>query len=154
CPRPAKASSHNRERKRAANEETSMTLIPCPSCRRHVRAGDSSCPFCTSALPADHASRAVPSATTRLGRSALFAFAVSVSACGGSTEGEPTTTDTGTSKTDTGTSKTDTGSASDTSVDDTGGPVAAYGAPADTGTMDDDGGPAPLYGLPPSDSGS
>lgn len=134
-------------------------LIPCPACRRHVRA-EAACPFCKSALPSDV--RAVPSSSTRLGRGALFAFAVSVAACGGSTESDPptTTTDTGAAKSDTGTT-TDTGGGSDTSVDDTGGPVAAYGAPADTGVVDtgpadtgpkDDGGPAPAYGLPPSDA--
>jgi hypothetical protein len=140
-----------------------MSLIPCPTCRRHVRVGDATCPFCASALPHDHASRAVPSASTRLGRSALFAFAVSVSACGASTESEPVVTDTGTTKGDTGTTNGDTGNAADTLVNDTGGPVAAYGAPADTGPVDtgspdtgttDDGGPAPLYGLPPPDGGA
>lgn len=130
-------------------------LIPCPSCRRHVR-GAAACPFCHAALPSEI--RAVPSSTTRLGRGALFAFAVSVTACGGSTESEvPTVTDTGGKATDTGTTTSDT-----RVVDDTGGPVAAYGAPADTGVadtgitkdtaMDDDGGPAPAYGLPPSDA--
>lgn len=134
-----------------------MPLIPCPSCHRHVRAGDASCPFCSTALP--ESARPVPSASTRLGRGALFAFAVSVAACGGSTETE-TTTDGGT---DTGAAK-DTGTTSDTSVaTDTGGPVAAYGAPPDTGVADtgsskdtgvtDTGGPAPAYGLPPADGG-
>lgn len=143
-----------------------MSFIPCPSCRRHVRSGDSACPFCASALPSDHASRAIPRPTARLGRGALFAFAVSVTACGSSTEGDPITADTGTT-TDTGSTKADTGSAADTLVNDTGGPVAAYGGPpidsgvADTGAKqdtstppDEDGGPAPLYGLPPPDSGS
>lgn len=129
-------------------------LIPCPSCRRHVR-GAVACPFCKTALPGDL--RAVPASSTRLGRSALFAFAVTVSACGGSTETEPpTVTDTGAKAGDTGTTPGDTAV-----VDDTGGPVAAYGAPADTGTADtgttdtgpkDDGGPAPAYGLPPGDA--
>lgn len=131
-----------------------MSLIPCPTCRRHIRGGTETCPFCATALPNDHLSRATPSSSSRLGRSALFAFAVSVSACGASTEGEPIT-DTGTAKTDTGTS--DTATKSDGLVDDTGGPVAAYGGPPDTGSpdtgsADDDGGPAPAYGLPPPDS--
>jgi len=135
-----------------------MPLIPCPSCRRHVRAGDESCPFCASAMPAD--ARAVPALNGRLGRGALFAFAVSVAACGGSTESD-TTTDSG-AATDSG--ATDTGTAKDTAVEDTGGPVAAYGGPPDTGLIDtgttdagadvrDSGGPAPAYGLPPSDGG-
>ncbi len=134
-------------------------LIPCPSCRRHVRGADA-CPFCHAALPSNL--RAVPASSKRLGRGALFAFAVSVTACGGSTESEaPTVTDTGAKPTDTGTTTTDS-----MTVDDTGGPVAAYGGPPDTGavdsstttdsatkdTRDDDGGPAPAYGLPPSDA--
>ena len=133
-------------------------MIPCPSCRRHVKAAGA-CPFCHAALPAD--ARAVPAASTRLARGALFAFAVSAAACGGSTESDPKTV-TG----DTGTAKADTGTTTDSMVDDTGGTVAAYGAPADTGTVDtgstkdsstkdvlDDGGPAPAYGLPPMDGG-
>lgn len=135
-----------------------MPFVPCPSCRRHVRAGDSSCPFCAASLAS--AGQPVPAASTRLGRGALFAFAVSVAACGGSTETE--TKDTGVA-TDTGGpapaygAPVDTGVA-DTGVTDTGGAVAAYGAPpdtgvADTGTPTDDGGPAPAYGLPPSDGG-
>jgi len=130
-----------------------MPFIPCPSCRRHVRGSDTTCPFCATALPSDHASRAVPSTTTRLGRGALFAFAVSVSACGASTEGEPIT--------DTGLKSDAVGA--DTSVTDTGNPVAAYGGPpidsavpdtskADTG-IEDDGAPAAAYGLPPMDGG-
>lgn len=131
-------------------------MIPCPSCRRHVRAA-AACPFCSASLPVEL--RAVPQTSTRLGRGALFAFAVSVAACGGSTESDKTVTDTGASSGDTGT-PTDTAM-----VDDTGGPVAAYGGPPDTGSADtgtasdsaadtfkDDGGPAPAYGLPPSDA--
>lgn len=131
-------------------------MIPCPSCRRHVRAA-ATCPFCASALPVEM--RAVPASSTRLGRGALFAFAISAAACGGSTESDKTISDTGASSTDTGTKP------SDTSVDDTGGPVAAYGGPPDTGVTDtgtssdtgadtrDSGGPAPAYGLPPMDGG-
>src|SRR5688572_6284608 len=115
-----------------------MSFIPCPSCRRHVRGGESACPFCATALPTDHASRAIPTSSSRLGRGALFAFAVSVSACSSSTD-------------------------ADTVVTDTGGPVAAYGGPpidsavpdtskADTG-IEDDGAPAAAYGLPPADTG-
>jgi hypothetical protein len=44
-----------------------MSLRPCPGCTRHVRASESACPFCASALPAcderpvDEASTARPS---------------------------------------------------------------------------------------------
>jgi hypothetical protein len=29
-----------------------MSLRPCPGCTRHVRANESTCPFCAAALPA------------------------------------------------------------------------------------------------------
>jgi hypothetical protein len=59
-----------------------MTLVPCPSCARHVRAGEGACPFCSSALPVDLAARAVPAATRRLSRVAAFGFAAAVAALG------------------------------------------------------------------------
>ena len=58
-------------------------LRPCPSCARHVRADEATCPFCDAELPApeprafDHARAA--------GRAAVVfatAAAISVSACG------------------------------------------------------------------------
>jgi hypothetical protein len=150
-----------------------MSFVPCPSCRRHVRAGDAACPFCGAAGAAEPA--VAPSASVpgqRLSRGAMFAFAVSVAACSSSgDDGNPglmyggppidaSTLDTG---------------AADGGLD-SGNPAPAYGAPADTGTPDaskpdtgnadtggasdvgadtsDTGGPAPLYGLPPpSDAG-
>src|SRR4051812_45810637 len=125
-----------------------MAFLPCPSCKRHVRAGDEACPFCASSMPADVRVAAAP--TRRLGRSALFAFAVGVAGCsseGGVVPvyGAPAPTDTG--------AKLD-------AEDDPGGGMALYGAPADTGAPDtgtksdggddvmDSGGPAPAYRLP------
>ncbi len=103
-----------------------------------MRVGDVACPFCASVLPSDV--RAVPGATTRLGRGALFAFAVGVAGCASSTD-TPTPSDGG--------AKTD-------GATDTGGGMALYGAPADafppadTGTdTNDTGAPASAYGLPP-----
>lgn len=142
-----------------------MSFQPCTACRRHVRAGDETCPFCGAAAPAP---RVAVSPTSRLTRGALFAFATTVAACGGSetTEGS---TDTGTvSDGSTSDGATDSSAVKDDGIDtaDTGGPVAAYGGPPDTGakadtTPDttstdtgkdgaatDDGGPAPLYGSP------
>ena len=50
-------------------------LTPCPSCNRHVRAGDSICPFCRSAVVSAAPARAASPAGVRgrLGRAALFA---------------------------------------------------------------------------------
>ncbi|MGZ3423578.1 MAG: hypothetical protein ACXWUG_06460 [Polyangiales bacterium] len=132
-----------------------MAFVPCPSCKRHVRSGDEACPFCASSMPGD--ARAIPALANgrRLGRSALFAFAVGVAGCSSSSDGGGTTTDSGTA---------DTGSKADAADEDTGGGMALYGAPADTGTPDtgsktdagddvnDTGGAAPAYGLP-ADSG-
>ena len=137
-----------------------MSFLPCLECRRHVRAGDRLCPFCGADAPAP---RAAVSPTTRLTRGALFAFATSVAACGG-TETPETTTDTGAVSDGTADSVTDTGAAKDDGIDtaDTGGPVAAYDSPPDTGlkpdtatdtapdgTATDSGGGTPLYGSPP-----
>lgn len=109
-----------------------MSLLPCPSCARHVRRSENGCPFCGASLAlAIEPSRPMP--TQRLGRAATFAFgaamATSVAACGTTTT--PTTTDTGTAEQD-------------------GGVAPAYGAPSDAGS---DAGMLAMYGGPPSDSG-
>lgn len=70
-------------------------LVPCPSCARHVRQSEASCPFCAVELALGHVSSpAVP--RVRLGRAATFAFgaslvgATSLVACGGESEtGKP-----------------------------------------------------------------
>ena len=52
-------------------------LEPCSGCSRHVRVGESTCPFCGQALALESLPpRAVPS--KRLGRAATFAFGASV----------------------------------------------------------------------------
>ena len=151
------------------------SLVPCPSCHRHVRSSESACPFCQGALPSDLGARAVPGTTQRLSRAAAFTFAATLAATGCSSDTSPadasTVTDTGAttdtggatdtgSPTDRGTA-TDTGTAADTGTD--AGMLAMYGGPpadsgVDAGTPDDHGGIAPLYGLPadagPSDSGA
>jgi hypothetical protein len=56
-----------------------MSLHPCPSCGRHVRRSESSCPFCSVALAFDGVpERGVPAA--RLGRAATFAFGAAATA--------------------------------------------------------------------------
>ena len=49
-----------------------MTLVPCNTCRRHVRLDEASCPFCGGAVPAAIASP--ETSTPRLGRAALAAL--------------------------------------------------------------------------------
>ena len=121
-------------------------LVPCPSCRRHVRSTEQSCPFCASALPDDLAARANPApANRRIHRSVLFAAgavasAVAIGACSSSSSGTPTP-------------PTDSATTSDAIADD-GTPAVMYGpAPFDT-APDDDGAPMPKYGGPPVDSGA
>ena len=131
-------------------------LVPCHSCRRHVRAGESGCPFCHAALPADHASRAAPDTNKRLARASAFLFATSltIAGCSGTATDEPKKV------------ATDAGpDAKDNGADDTGGDHPFYGAvPIDTGTdetgdapsdakdagvKDTGGGGGALYGAPP-----
>lgn len=146
-------------------------LVPCPSCRRHVRVAESACPFCRSALPSTLANSAVPAATQRLTRAAAFAFTATLALTGCSDTTTPTdatpadvTTDNATptdnnTPTDNATPTdnnvpTDRPTPTDTSfVDmlDTGGPVAAYGGPPDAGRFDsgpDDASIGPIYGAP------
>jgi hypothetical protein len=57
-------------------------LVPCPSCARHIATRETCCPFCTSALPADLESRAIPGTNRRLSRAAMFTFATTVTILG------------------------------------------------------------------------
>src|SRR5882724_5355262 len=69
-------------------------LIPCPSCSRHVRKHEASCPFCNVGLSLTHLPvHQLPRA--RLSRAATFAFgatllsASALAGCGGeSTQGK------------------------------------------------------------------
>jgi len=127
-----------------------MSLVPCPSCNRHIRTGEHACPFCGSAISASIAAKAIPGATQRLSRAAAFAFTATLAMthCGPGT----------------------TPPAADAAADADGGVAPLYGAPADAtpdtaptpdATADaarDDGGPVPLYGAPadvtvPQDNG-
>lgn len=150
----------------------SASLVPCPSCARHVRVTDARCPFCTSALPASLAQRAVPNTTQRLSRAAAFAFTASLAVAGCSSSPTPGT-DASTSdsvSTDRGNgteaavpsdvvSATDTPVATDSGApQDNGGAMPLYGAPADVvippADVQDAGAVAPLYGGPPVDAGA
>jgi hypothetical protein len=48
-------------------------LAPCPSCKRHVRVGVASCPFCATTLSALRARNSLPRALTR---AAIFSAAL------------------------------------------------------------------------------
>lgn len=149
----------------------SASLVPCPSCARHVRVTDARCPFCASALPNSLAQRAVPNTTQRLSRAAAFAFTASLTVAGCSSSPTPGTdastsdavsTDRGNvvdavTPSDAGTS-TDTPAVTDNGApQDNGGAMPLYGAPADVPAVptdvQDGGAVAPLYGGPPVDAG-
>ena len=103
-------------------------LAPCPACNRHVRAAETSCPFCDAAQPDRTLDGDPRLPRKRLGRAALMtagaALLGAAEACGDSLQGNDASTNTDT--------------AADTSGVDDGGPVALYGAPA------------PEYGAPPA----
>ncbi|HEY3820527.1 MAG TPA: hypothetical protein VGL81_25350 [Polyangiaceae bacterium] len=67
----------------------SQSLVPCPSCARHLRAGGATCPFCDAALPAGFgaSARAIGPRGRPASRAAmLFAAAALAASCGGTTE--------------------------------------------------------------------
>jgi hypothetical protein len=102
-----------------------MKLRDCPSCERHIRIDEASCPFCASALPqAFREPPAPPRAPDRLKRAVLVGAAAAVTACSDAVTpvyGAPSD-----ASVQSDTSSTD--GAPDTSV----GPV--YGLPADGGS--------------------
>jgi hypothetical protein len=69
-----------------------MSFCPCPRCKRHVRAGESACPFCNAALPADFgpAPRVVAPVTGPFARAAILFMGAATTACSsGSAEPVP-----------------------------------------------------------------
>lgn len=123
-------------------------LVPCPSCKRHVRASEDHCPFCSADLKQPGLLRAsAPSAASpgRLTRAAAFVFGASltVAACGTDETGGGSSSSSG----------GDAGSAADSGPDDDGGVIALYGDPAPDGGPDDGGSGMPKYGAPPPPDG-
>lgn len=125
-----------------------MSLAPCPSCARHVKTSEKSCPFCKSALPESLADSAIPGATHRLGRAAAFAFTASLTVAGCSAGIAPVGGDGGSG---------DEGGAGDSGSNDS-STVFDSAPKKDGSTPQDDGGVqppygAPAYGAPAVDSG-
>lgn len=121
-----------------------MSLQPCPTCARHVRATESACPFCGAAIELAITPR-TPS--ERLGRAALFAFgaamATNVAACSTST----------TQQIDSGTPDDANNALVDAGPPDTGHPDSGffppYGTPPPQDAGTDTGGLIAAYGAPP-----
>jgi hypothetical protein len=120
------------------------TLVPCPTCNRHVLAAEPACPFCAAALPTNLADSAIPSAPMRLSRAAAFVFGASVAIAGCSSD--ETGGGSGGS-TGGGSNQGSTNASSSTGPADDGGVMALYGVPSDGGP-DDDGGGMAEYGAP------
>lgn len=138
-------------------------LVVCPSCNRHLRRSEITCPFCDADVGdamANAAPRPIP--VERLGRTAIFAFAAAnlgVAACGGVVETPaPVPVD----------GSVNTGGAAGAGGAGNGGFIAQphYGAPppptggfgnggASTGGTTGSGGYVivPPYGVPPPPSG-
>lgn len=114
-------------------------FVVCPSCSRHVRENESSCPFCAQAIPAGIVP--VPHGPHRryVGKNATALAIIAMAAgCGGTTSEEPAA--------DTGVvvdAAKDTAFSVDSAMPDT-GPFDT-GAKVDTGYDADDGGPVPIY---------
>jgi len=108
-------------------------LRPCPACDRHVRAHETTCPFCDGPLGVDVSTPILPG--TRVSRAARMAFgaAVSASLVAGCGNTKPASSGGGEVTADAGEA---------TPTADAGVPEAA--PPVDYG-------PAKPYGAPPAD---
>jgi hypothetical protein len=66
-----------------------QSLAPCPSCSRHVRVVDRSCPFCDQPFDAPRTARVVDSSNGRVGRAAVLFLGAALAACGGAGAAAP-----------------------------------------------------------------
>lgn len=114
-----------------------MSLAPCPSCSRHVKTTDASCPFCKTAL-AEQTVAQVPIVKHRMTRAAAYAFGASLVVAGCSSG----TVFTGADGGDEGGTDVDSGRDSGVKKD----------GPSDEGNIQPPYG-APAYGAVPIDSG-
>ncbi len=64
-----------------------MHFVPCPSCARHVKSSEATCPFCSATLSGQTISR-TPAARRRLERLAAFTFAASIAVTGCAVAGD------------------------------------------------------------------
>ena len=141
-----------------------MALHLCPSCARHVRTNESSCPFCATALEAssDAPKNVAPLARGLTRAAILFAGATTIAGCGGETSGSSGASSSGASSSGSSGATSSSGASSSSSSGAT-STVAVYGpAPIDAGIDDVDSGlqkkdsgvgPAPSYGPAPINDG-
>lgn len=147
-----------------------MAFAPCPSCRRHVRLEEPTCPFCAGAL-GEGALIATPDASSRMTRARWFVFATTVSvsaatlACPSGSGGnappygipprpEPTELDSGpTEQPETSAiapPATIEPPAASTTTTPTTAPTFPATAPTTKPTYPGPGGPVAMYGAPPT----
>ena len=128
-------------------------LVPCPACRRHIRAVETTCPFCSRAVSQASAQAVRPAMTGRLSRAALVALGTTLAGCSATTSSVD-----GSMSPDTPLADARTGT--DVQPDLTnccppyGHPI--FDASTDTGSVDtgvDAGNIAPPYGIAPTDAG-
>jgi hypothetical protein len=139
-------------------------LVPCPSCERHLRASETTCPFCGSAV--DLSGLPPPALPNRrLSRAALVAFGATIAAgvaatsCGGDTD-EPDKGGSGGSAAGgggaggSGGNGSGGGSTGGNAGSSTGGSSgSSTGGSSGSGTGGDGGSVGPVYGIP-VDAGS
>lgn len=145
------------------------SLHPCPSCSRHVRATETSCPFCGADVPQAVAKTTFVNAPRMTRAAILFASATTIAACGGKEADDinkVSQDDAGGSGGGGGASSSSTSSSGSSGTSGTSGtPVPMYG-PAVIDAGDDggkdrdrdggvkrDGGVVALYGPAPVDAG-
>jgi hypothetical protein len=143
----------------------SSPLLICPSCERHVRIVDSSCPFCGLGLSeAMRASLALKGPGRRLGRAAFYAFSMGTMTFAAACSSSSTMGGEGDAGTD---SKTDAcvcppygqpaygapGDARALDVHPSDGTTTDVVSDAESGDANDGGGVLPPYGHPPFDGG-
>lgn len=128
-----------------------MNLLPCATCRRHVRHGESACPFCSAPLPQRTNAAFTPARQLRLSRATLFALGALFAplSCD---EGGPQPKDAGPE--DAG-PRVDT---ADLAIPPYGAAAPPFDpvdptAPVDAGTAVDPGNAVPAYGAPPPPDG-
>ena len=129
-------------------------LVPCSSCRRHVRASESSCPFCAAALPFDVRAETVSAGPRRrLGSLAVMAFratalSAAMTTCGGKVE-EPAEGGDASSDAAAGASGAGAGSPGGSSGTGGSGGRGGFGTGGRAGNPPGDGGPVPIYRATP-----
>jgi hypothetical protein len=129
------------------------TLAPCPSCKRHVKVSEGSCPFCKHVLPSDMNAKGDVS-IRGLSRAAAYALSASivVVGCTGGPGDPPTENGTsgGTSGTSGGGSSGSTGGTSGgtSSGSTTSGGTSSGSSGTTSGEPNDGGNVQPPYGAP------